>query len=71
MCELFLDKDFESLWFSNGLWASNVCPFVYSYRYGIRGHMKSVVQEMLRSYLKIETQFQLGLFLSSLSFFNS
>lgn len=37
-----------------------IVQLVQSYRYGIRGHMKNVVQEMLRSYLKIETQFQLG-----------
>lgn len=62
---LFWDKDFESLCISNG---PSICPFVCSYRYGIRGHMKNVVQEMLRSYLKIETQFQLGVFLSTLIF---
>ncbi|XP_077999917.1 acetyl-CoA carboxylase-like [Glandiceps talaboti] len=33
---------------------------VQRYRNGIRGHMKAVVQEMLRMYLQVETQFQQG-----------
>jgi acetyl-CoA carboxylase / biotin carboxylase 1 len=34
--------------------------FIFSYRNGFRGHMKSVVQDLLKSYLKVETQFQHG-----------
>lgn len=30
------------------------------YRSGIRGHMKAVVMDLLRQYLKVETQFQQG-----------
>jgi len=30
------------------------------YRNGIRGHMKSIIQDLLRQYLKVETQFQQG-----------
>lgn len=32
------------------------------YRSGIRGHMKAVVMDLLRQYLKVETQFQHGEF---------
>lgn len=38
------------------------CPC--RYRSGIRGHMKAVVMDLLRQYLKVETQFQHGEFLS-------
>ena len=41
-----------------------MCPglFLYNFRYrnGIRGHMKSVVQDLLRMYLRVETKFQQG-----------
>lgn len=30
------------------------------YRSGIRGHMKAVVMDLLRQYLKVEIQFQNG-----------
>ena len=30
------------------------------YRSGIRGHMKAVVMDLLRQYLRVETQFQNG-----------
>lgn len=37
-----------------------VVQLVQRYRGGIRGHMKSVVQELLRQYLRVELQFQHG-----------
>ncbi len=30
------------------------------YRNGIRGHMKSVVQDLLRNYIRVEQHFQSG-----------
>ena len=33
---------------------------VSRYRSGIRGHMKAVVMDLLRQYLKVEVQFQHG-----------
>lgn len=33
---------------------------LYRYRSGIRGHMKAVVMDLLRQYLKVEIQFQNG-----------
>ena len=38
------------------------CFFVAlcSYRNGIRGHMKAIIQEMLRHYLDVEKRFQHG-----------
>lgn len=35
-------------------------PCSCRYRSGIRGHMKAVVMDLLRQYLKVETQFQHG-----------
>ncbi|KAK3798057.1 hypothetical protein RRG08_034617 [Elysia crispata] len=37
-----------------------IVQLVQRYRNGIRGHMKSVVQELLRHYLRVELQFQQG-----------
>ncbi|BFZ10005.1 hypothetical protein BsWGS_13044 [Bradybaena similaris] len=37
-----------------------IVHLVQRYRNGIRGHMKSVVQELLRHYLRVELQFQQG-----------
>ncbi|XP_064627568.1 acetyl-CoA carboxylase-like isoform X4 [Lineus longissimus] len=37
-----------------------VVQLVQRYRNGIRGHMKTVVQEFLKVYMKVETQFQNG-----------
>ena len=37
-----------------------VVQLVQRYRNGIRGHMKSVVQDLLRQYLRVELQFQQG-----------
>ncbi|ESP03134.1 hypothetical protein LOTGIDRAFT_199489 [Lottia gigantea] len=37
-----------------------IVQLVQRYRSGIRGHMKSVVQDLLRQYLKMELQFQNG-----------
>lgn len=37
-----------------------VVQLVQRYRNGIRGHMKSVVQDLLRQYLRVELQFQNG-----------
>lgn len=34
--------------------------FVSRYRSGIRGHMKAVVMDLLRQYLRVEVQFQHG-----------
>lgn len=42
-----------------------IVHLVQRYRNGIRGHMKSVVQELLRHYLRVELQFQQGLLLKS------
>lgn len=42
---------------------SLLCPTVFvshRYRSGIRGHMKAVVMDLLRQYLKVEIQFQNG-----------
>lgn len=39
---------------------SDVVQLVQRYRSGIRGHMKNVVQDLLRKYLNVETQFQQG-----------
>ena len=36
--------------------------FCFRYRNGVRGHMKSVIQDLLRQYLRVETQFQHGQF---------
>lgn len=33
---------------------------VHRYRSGIRGHMRAVVMDLLRQYLKVEVQFQHG-----------
>ena len=40
----------------------NSCMYtcVFRYRNGFRGHMKSVVQDLMRRYLQVETQFQHG-----------
>uniref|UniRef100_A0A8D0FZT9 acetyl-CoA carboxylase n=1 Tax=Sphenodon punctatus TaxID=8508 RepID=A0A8D0FZT9_SPHPU len=38
----------------------SVVQLVQRYRSGIRGHMKAVVMDLLRQYLKVETQFQHG-----------
>ncbi|XP_032823616.2 acetyl-CoA carboxylase 1 isoform X2 [Petromyzon marinus] len=37
-----------------------IVQLVQRYRSGIRGHMKSVVLDLLRQYLRVETQFQNG-----------
>ena len=37
-----------------------IVQLVQRYRGGIRGHMKSVVQDLLRQYLRVELQFQHG-----------
>ncbi|KAH9518467.1 hypothetical protein Btru_016869 [Bulinus truncatus] len=37
-----------------------IVQLVQRYRNGIRGHLKSVVQELLRHYLRVELQFQQG-----------
>lgn len=37
-----------------------IVQLVQRYRNGIRGHMKSIVQELLRHYLRVELQFQQG-----------
>ena len=39
-----------------------IYTFLYlpRYRSGIRGHMKAVVMDLLRQYLRVETQFQNG-----------
>ncbi|XP_033643702.1 acetyl-CoA carboxylase-like isoform X2 [Asterias rubens] len=37
-----------------------IVQLVQRYRNGIRGHMKSVVQDLLRMYLRVETKFQQG-----------
>ena len=37
-----------------------IVQLVQRYRNGIRGHMKSVVQDLLRQYLRVELQFQHG-----------
>ncbi|XP_064618157.1 acetyl-CoA carboxylase-like isoform X2 [Liolophura sinensis] len=42
------------------LTTQGIVQLVQRYRNGIRGHMKSVVQEFLRQYLRVETQFQDG-----------
>jgi len=39
-----------------------LCCWPFRYRNGFRGHMKSVVQDLLRRYLNVETQFQHGAF---------
>lgn len=36
------------------------CFVITRYRSGIRGHMKAVVMDLLRQYLKVEIQFQNG-----------
>ena len=33
-------------------------PILYRYRGGIRGHIKQVVQDLLKQYLRVENQFQ-------------
>ncbi|XP_015275996.1 PREDICTED: acetyl-CoA carboxylase 1 [Gekko japonicus] len=38
----------------------SIVQLVQRYRSGIRGHMKAVVMDLLRQYLKVETQFQQG-----------
>uniref|UniRef100_A0A8C5HRX9 acetyl-CoA carboxylase n=1 Tax=Gouania willdenowi TaxID=441366 RepID=A0A8C5HRX9_GOUWI len=38
----------------------SIVQLVQRYRSGIRGHMKAVVMDLLRQYLKVETQFQNG-----------
>lgn len=38
-----------------------IVQLVQRYRNGIRGHLKSVVQELLRHYLRVELQFQQGI----------
>uniref|UniRef100_UPI00358EE22F acetyl-CoA carboxylase-like isoform X2 n=1 Tax=Myxine glutinosa TaxID=7769 RepID=UPI00358EE22F len=40
--------------------AQSILQLVQRYRSGIRGHMKVVVMDLLREYLKVETQFQQG-----------
>lgn len=43
------------------LFVSDQTAFVcIRYRSGIRGHMKAVVMDLLRQYLKVEIQFQNG-----------
>ena len=37
-----------------------IVQLVQRYRNGIRGRMKSAVQELLKNYLNVETQFQHG-----------
>ncbi|XP_022081008.1 acetyl-CoA carboxylase-like isoform X4 [Acanthaster planci] len=37
-----------------------IVQLVQRYRNGIRGHMKSVIQDLLRMYLRVETKFQQG-----------
>ncbi|XP_060601349.1 acetyl-CoA carboxylase-like isoform X2 [Ruditapes philippinarum] len=37
-----------------------IVELVQSYRNGVRGHMKTVIQDLLRQYLKVEIQFQNG-----------
>lgn len=37
-----------------------IVELVQRYRNGIRGHMKAVIQDLLRQYLKVELQFQNG-----------
>ncbi|XP_038054037.1 acetyl-CoA carboxylase-like isoform X2 [Patiria miniata] len=37
-----------------------IVQLVQRYRNGIRGHMKSVIQDLLRIYLRVETKFQQG-----------
>ncbi|MEQ2177553.1 hypothetical protein GOODEAATRI_004759 [Goodea atripinnis] len=41
-------------------YASNITSVLCQYRSGIRGHMKAVVMDLLRQYLKVEIQFQNG-----------
>ncbi|XP_026566055.1 acetyl-CoA carboxylase 1 isoform X2 [Pseudonaja textilis] len=38
----------------------SIVQLVQRYRSGIRGHMKAVVMDLLRQYLRVETQFQHG-----------
>ncbi|XP_054956981.1 acetyl-CoA carboxylase 1 isoform X7 [Pan paniscus] len=38
----------------------SIVQLVQRYRSGIRGHMKAVVMDLLRQYLRVETQFQNG-----------
>ena len=42
------------------LTTQGIVQLVQKYRNGIRGHMKTVVQELLKEYLRIEMQFQHG-----------
>jgi len=42
------------------LTTQGIVQLVQRYRNGIRGHMKMVVQDLLRKYLAVETQFQQG-----------
>ena len=48
-----------------------IVELVQRYRNGIRGHMKSVIQELLRQYLRVETQFQHGKTLRLLACYKS
>ena len=52
------------------LTTQGIVQLVQRYRAGIRGHMKSVVQELLRHYMRVEVQFQQGQYLYSLHNYN-
>ncbi len=41
---------------------SGIVQLVQRYRNGIKGHMKSVIQDLLKQYLEVEKKFQLGNF---------
>lgn len=52
---------FNNLLFKSvSLFFSGDCFYLPRYRSGIRGHMKAVVMDLLRQYLRVETQFQNG-----------
>lgn len=40
-----------------------IVQLVQRYRNGIRGRMKAVVQDLLKQYLSVETEFQNGLYI--------
>uniref|UniRef100_H3BFJ1 acetyl-CoA carboxylase n=1 Tax=Latimeria chalumnae TaxID=7897 RepID=H3BFJ1_LATCH len=50
-------KSDREMFFMN---TQSIVQLVQRYRSGIRGHMKAVVMDLLRQYLKVETQFQHG-----------
>lgn len=57
------DKIFDSVTFLKykvAVFFVLVCFVSCRYRSGIRGHMKAVVMDLLRQYLKVEIQFQNG-----------